>query len=54
MKKRLPVHLDNYELPVDKYRRQSVNASYGFASILYLISIIVTAFSVLTVMVIGK
>ena len=56
MRNKLPVYLDNMELPKDTH---SVNDrenrySYGYVSIMYLASIIITALSVLTVIFVGK
>ena len=52
MKNRLPVYIEDNELPkidVDKN-----DNSYGYVSILYLSSIIITVASVLTVIVLGN
>ena len=50
MRDRLPVHIENMELPMDKYKNvENRSSSYGYVSILYLTSIIITVMSVLTV-----
>ena len=55
MRNRLPVHVENNELPVDNYRvREKRNNSYGYVNILYLTSMIITILSVMTVIFIGK
>ena len=52
MKEILPVYIENRELPVDPYKvnDKRVN-SYGYVSILYLSSIIITIISVVTVII---
>lgn len=54
MRDRLPVHIENRELPVDNFRNDNKKDSYGYVSILYLASIIITIASVLTVIILGK
>ena len=52
MKERLPVYIDNRELPVDQY--SSVDKkfnSYGYVNVLYLSSLIITVISVITVII---
>lgn len=51
MRNRLPIELDNMELPVDKYSKnnQVKNNSYGYVSIMSLISLIITLGSVLAI-----
>ena len=55
MRNRLPVHIENRELPIDNYSK-NVNKeySYGYVNVLYLASIIITITSVLVVIVLGK
>ena len=55
MNERLPVNIENLELPVDQFKKLDDNSnSYGYVSILYLLSIIITLGSVLTVIFLGK
>lgn len=53
MKKRLPVYIENRELPNDQFNvnREKVN-SYGYVNVLYLSSIIITIISVVTVIIV--
>lgn len=52
MKEILPVYIENRELPLDQYKKndERVN-SYGYVSVLYLASIIITVISVVTVII---
>lgn len=55
MKERLPVVLENYELPPDEFEEKNEKkVSYGYVSILYLLSLMITIGSVVTVMVFKK
>ena len=56
MRDRLPVELDNMELPFDKYNRieQRKSNSYGYVSILSLLSLIITLGSVLAIIFLGN
>jgi hypothetical protein len=56
MRNKLPVYLENMELPKDTYgiNTRDNNNSYGYVSIMYLASIIITVASVLTVIFVGK
>ena len=56
MNDRLPVNIEKLELPNDEFERldNSNNNSYGYANILYLLAIIITLGSVLTIVFIGK
>ena len=54
MKNRLPVYIENRELPMDGYKKRDNSNSYGYVNILYLTSIIITIASVITVVVVGK
>ncbi len=56
MNDKLPVNIENLELPYDQFKRmdQDNSNSYGYANILYLIGIIITAGSVLVVIFLGK
>ena len=52
MRNRLPVYIEDNELPkMDVHKNEY---SYGYVSILYLSSIIITVASVLTVIVLGN
>lgn len=52
MRNRLPVYIEDNELPkIDVHKNED---SYGYVSILYLSSIIITVASVLTVIVLGN
>ena len=55
MKNKLPLYIDNKELPVDKYNvSRKKEYSYGYVNILYLTSIIITVLSVMTVIFLGN
>ena len=56
MRNRLPVELENLELPIDKYsnNNNNNNKSYGYVSVLYLLSLLITIGSVLTVLFLGN
>ena len=50
MKNKLPVYIENRELPNNEFDiNDGNNKSYGYVSILYLASIMITVVSVLTV-----
>ena len=53
MKEILPVYIENRELPVDQYSKKNERFnSYGYVSVLYLASIIITIISVVTVFIV--
>lgn len=52
MKYRLPVNIENNELPQDKYKKR--NNNYGYVSFMYLVSVIITLSSILTIIILGK
>ena len=54
MKNKLPVYLENLDLPSDPYKQEENNNSYGFISIMYMIALIITLGSVLTVIIFGN
>lgn len=55
MRERLPVDIENLDLPVDQFKRlDAPQKSYGFANVFYLLSLIITACSILTVIFLGK
>lgn len=48
MRNRLPVYIENNELPVDNYKREK--KSYGYVSVMYLGSLIITVISLLSIL----
>ena len=56
MNDRLPVRIENNELPYDKYSKldKKNDNSYGYVSILYLLSLIITLGSIIFLVVVGK
>lgn len=55
MRDRLPVMLEERELPKDNFRVDDVRSnSYGYVSFLYLLSAMITIGSVLTVIFLGN
>ena len=55
MREKLPVELDNLELPQDDFwDKNELHSSYGFANILYILSMIITVGSVLVVIFLGN
>lgn len=56
MRDRLPVHVEDRELPMDQFRERvkDKDYSYGYVNILYLVSMMITIASVLTVIILGK
>ena len=55
MKERLPIEMENLELPQDDFwEKGELKNSYGFANILYILSLIITVGSVLVVIFLGK
>lgn len=56
MRDRLPVHIEDRELPMDDFRKRTRDSeySYGYVNVLYLASIIITLASVLTIIVLGN
>ena len=56
MRDKLPVYVENRELPKneDMISNMDRNFSYGYVSILYLASIIITVVSVLTIIFLRK
>ena len=53
MKEKLPVYIENRELPVDRNRIYR-NNSYGYVNVMYILSLIVTGISVGLVILLGK
>jgi len=52
MRDKLPVHIENRELPVDKYMKNGNNrSSYGYVNILLLASVITTIGSIITIII---
>ena len=55
MRERLPIEIENLELPQDDFwEKGELNNSYGYVNILYILSIIITIGSVLVVIFFGK
>ena len=55
MRNRLPVNIENRELPVDEYNNDNNREnSYGYVNILYFSSLIITIASVIAVIVYGN
>ena len=56
MRDRLPVHIENRDLPTDRYESREMHRhySYGYVNILFLASIITTILSVVTVIMVRK
>ena len=57
MRNRLPVNIENRELPVDEYmidRENTRENSYGYVNILYFSSLIITIASVIAVIMFGR
>ena len=56
MRDRLPVELENFELPQDKYAKpvEREGISYGYVNILSLLSLIITIGSVLAIIFLGN
>ena len=54
MKSRLPVYIENLDLPEDLEHMPQRKASYGYVSILYILSLIITGLSVAIVIVLGR
>ena len=55
MRERLPVVLEEREMPIDNFRKNNMQkASYGYASFLYLLSAVITTVSVLLVIFLGN
>ena len=53
MKERLPVVLENLELPKDEFEKENEKrVSYGYVSILYLLSLMITIGSIIAVLVV--
>lgn len=53
MKDKLPVYIENNKLPIDSLNLNEKKDSYGYVSILYLLSIIITLGSIITLLIIG-
>lgn len=55
MRSKLPVYVENNDLPVDSLNvRNKRDNSYGYVNVLYLASIIITVLSILTVIFVRK
>ena len=55
MKNKLPVYIDNLELPKDELKQENKsNNSYGYVSILTLLSTMITLASLLAILIFNK
>ena len=54
MKNKLPVYLDNLELPKEELKQSNNNNNYGYVSVLTLISTMITLASLLTIIIFNK
>ncbi len=54
MREKLPVYLENRSLPKNQEDEMNKSDSYGFVSILYILSIIITLGSIIVIMFMGK
>ncbi len=52
MRDKLPVELENLELPFDRFKKKEV--SYGYVNFLYLLSLIITVSSVLAIILLTR
>ena len=48
MRNKLPVYIENNVLPIDNYKKN--DKSYGYVSVLYLGSLIITIISLLSIL----
>lgn len=53
MRSRLPLYLDNLDLPKER-NYVSRNKSYGYVNFMYIISLIITGFSIVIVLLLGR
>lgn len=56
MRDRLPVHIEDRELPTLEYKEKMEDRdySYGYVNVLFLASIIITIASVMTIIIFGN
>ena len=56
MRERLPVNIENYTLPMDKtsHDKENNNNSYGYVSIMFLLSLLITLGCVISLIVLGS
>ena len=58
MNNRLPVNIENLELPEDQFKKMdnndNNNTSYGFANVMFLLSSLITLGTVITVVILLK
>ena len=54
MRNRLPVQIENRELPIDKYNVNERDSSYGYVNILFLSSIITMISSIMMIVIFGN
>ena len=53
MRNKLPVVIENFDLPRDESREKE-EESKGYASVLFLLSVIVVCWSVITIILLGR
>lgn len=56
MRDRLPVHIEDRDLPMDEFskRTEDDNNSYGYVNVLFLATIITTIASLVTIIILRK
>lgn len=54
MNDRLPVNIEKNELPIDYMNKRDNSNSYGYISILYLLSVIITMLTIIVTVFFGK
>ena len=54
MRNRLPLYIENLELPIDNKKIEERNNSHGYVSILYIMSLIISLGSVITIIILGN
>ena len=54
MNDKLPVLIENNSMPIDSFNMNNRKDSYGYVSILYLISVIITAISIMICIFLGN
>jgi len=54
MNNRLPLYIENLELPKDNINKEKKSNSYGYVSILYIMSLIISLGSVITIIILGN
>jgi len=54
MNNRLPLYIENLELPKENINKEKKSNSYGYVSILYIMSLIISLGSVITIIILGN